>query len=116
MVHRQIDHGYQSSDDDQEASPTLGSLASLGSEGSVGDGVLERDQWTLMTKGDFVVASPRKKRFRRSRVAIARQFACSFLGCKKSYGTIGHLNTHIRLKQHGDCKTTEDFFGGGMTQ
>lgn len=51
----------------------------------------------------------RKKRLRRAPYQIARTYSCSFKNCDKSYGTLSHLNTHIRIKKHGPIKTPTDF-------
>ena len=51
----------------------------------------------------------RKKRLRRAPYQIARTYSCSFKNCDKSYGTLSHLNTHIRIKKHGPIKTPADF-------
>ncbi|KCV71018.1 hypothetical protein H696_01964 [Fonticula alba] len=54
-------------------------------------------------------AGQRTKRFRRAPDLIDRLFACSHDGCTKAYGTLSHLNTHVRLQGHGSPRTLRDF-------
>ncbi|KAI9297315.1 hypothetical protein K502DRAFT_271872, partial [Neoconidiobolus thromboides FSU 785] len=49
------------------------------------------------------------KRIRRKFEEINRVFACTYSNCKKSYGTLNHLNSHIVLQNHGKKKTQADF-------
>eukprot|EP00834_Sanchytrium_tribonematis_P006053 NODE_414_length_7911_cov_0.926011.p6 type:complete len:138 gc:universal NODE_414_length_7911_cov_0.926011:4241-3828(-) len=49
------------------------------------------------------------KRIRRRPDEVQRMFYCIFSGCDKSYGTISHLNTHRRLKNHGPPMKMTDF-------
>ena len=43
----------------------------------------------------------KKKRFRRGKEDIAREFVCKYPQCKEKYGSEGSLNQHIKLKHHG---------------
>lgn len=49
------------------------------------------------------------RRFRRRYNQIDRIFPCTFPGCAKSYGLLNHLNTHIKKKGHGTCKSKAEF-------
>jgi hypothetical protein len=42
-----------------------------------------------------------KKRPRRRYDEIERHYACNFVGCTKSYGTLNHLNAHVQMQKHG---------------
>ena len=46
---------------------------------------------------------------RRKYDQVQRRFSCPYPNCKKSYGSISHLNTHIRQKGHGKPLRTSDF-------
>ncbi|GMM31134.1 hypothetical protein DAMA08_038790 [Martiniozyma asiatica (nom. inval.)] len=50
-----------------------------------------------------------KKRKRRRFKEIERHYKCDFKDCKKSYGTLNHLNSHILIKSHGLKKFPEEF-------
>ena len=42
-----------------------------------------------------------QKRRRKLSKEVDRYFHCDYPGCYKSYGTVSHLNTHRKQKQHG---------------
>eukprot|EP00835_Amoeboradix_gromovi_P005846 NODE_597_length_6263_cov_0.206035.p4 type:complete len:125 gc:universal NODE_597_length_6263_cov_0.206035:5597-5971(+) len=46
---------------------------------------------------------------RRKYDQVQRKFHCLYPNCKKSYGSISHLNTHIKQKRHGKTLRTSDF-------
>ncbi|KAM3067161.1 hypothetical protein ACMFMG_011714 [Clarireedia jacksonii] len=53
---------------------------------------------------------PRLKRPRRKYGEIERPYKCSWEGCKKAYGNLGHLNTHVGNQSHGvKRKLLEEF-------
>ncbi|KAI9299680.1 hypothetical protein BJ944DRAFT_140197, partial [Cunninghamella echinulata] len=41
-----------------------------------------------------------KKRPRRRYDEIERLYHCTWPGCKKSYGTLNHLNAHVSMQKH----------------
>jgi hypothetical protein len=59
----------------------------------------------------FVQENPgvKKKRQRRCPSEIERNYYCTWPSCNKAYGTLSHLNTHIKLQGHGPIKTSSDF-------
>jgi hypothetical protein len=67
-----------------------------------------------MAQYTFVRENPaeKKKRQRRCPHEIERKYHCTWSGCTKAYGTLSHLNTHIKLQQHGNIKTSMDFVKG----
>jgi len=46
---------------------------------------------------------------RRRPEKVERLYDCEHSGCDKSYGTLAHLNAHIRIHRHGKLKTPEDY-------
>ncbi|KAI8086035.1 uncharacterized protein BX664DRAFT_334754 [Halteromyces radiatus] len=50
-----------------------------------------------------------KKRPRRRYDEIERLYHCTFSGCKKSYGTLNHLNSHILMQNHGPKRHPAEF-------
>jgi len=43
----------------------------------------------------------RMRRPRRRADEVERLYKCTWNGCEKSYGTLSHLNDHVRLQRHG---------------
>jgi hypothetical protein len=41
------------------------------------------------------------KRLRRPPHEIERLYTCGWQGCEKAYGSLSHLNNHVRIKEHG---------------
>lgn len=58
------------------------------------------------TASDF---SNQQKRRRRRWADVARPYYCTWQTCEKSYGTMSHLNTHIRAQNHGEPKHLTDY-------
>ncbi|CAO3594022.1 unnamed protein product [Absidia cylindrospora] len=50
-----------------------------------------------------------KKRPRRRYDEIERLYHCTFSGCKKSYGTLNHLNSHVLMQSHGPKRHPSEF-------
>ncbi|SAM03723.1 hypothetical protein [Absidia glauca] len=50
-----------------------------------------------------------KKRPRRRFNEIERLYHCNFGKCKKSYGTLNHLNSHIVMQAHGPKRQPSEF-------
>ncbi|ORZ24027.1 hypothetical protein BCR42DRAFT_317594 [Absidia repens] len=50
-----------------------------------------------------------KKRPRRRFDEIERLYHCTFSGCKKSYGTLNHLNSHVLMQSHGPKRHPSEF-------
>ncbi|KAI8339274.1 hypothetical protein BC941DRAFT_349994 [Chlamydoabsidia padenii] len=50
-----------------------------------------------------------KKRPRRKYDEIERLYHCNFNDCKKSYGTLNHLNSHIFMQEHGSKRSPSEF-------
>ncbi|KZT50509.1 hypothetical protein CALCODRAFT_444511, partial [Calocera cornea HHB12733] len=50
-----------------------------------------------------------RKRPRRKAEEIERIYECGFEGCNKSYGTLNHLNAHVRNASHGEKRRPEEF-------
>ncbi|EJU03638.1 hypothetical protein DACRYDRAFT_99224 [Dacryopinax primogenitus] len=50
-----------------------------------------------------------RKRPRRKADEIERIYICGFDGCQKSYGTLNHLNAHVRNASHGEKRRPEEF-------
>lgn len=48
-------------------------------------------------------------RSRRKFYEVYRTYTCGHLGCKKAYGTLNHLNTHVRVKGHGKKREPTEF-------
>lgn len=48
---------------------------------------------------------PSSKRHRRKYSEVQRTYHCDYPSCGKSYGTLNHLNTHIRIQSHGATKS-----------
>jgi hypothetical protein len=44
----------------------------------------------------------RTRRPRRRADEVERLYRCTWNGCEKSYGTLSHLNDHVRLQRHGN--------------
>jgi hypothetical protein len=44
----------------------------------------------------------RTRRPRRRADEVERLYKCTWNGCEKSYGTLSHLNDHVRLQRHGN--------------
>ena len=47
----------------------------------------------------------RRKHMRRCAKEILKSFRCPYENCKKSYGSEGSLNLHIKIKHNGGNKT-----------
>jgi hypothetical protein len=47
------------------------------------------------------VGGQRMRRPRRRADEVERLYKCIWNGCEKSYGTLSHLNDHVRLQRHG---------------
>lgn len=58
-------------------------------------------------------AKHKQKRPRRAHALIQRDYPCDWIvdgeQCTKAYGTLNHLNSHRKLKGHGQKKTSDDF-------
>jgi hypothetical protein len=55
-----------------------------------------------------------QRRCRRSGSQIDRsKYICGWKGCSKAYGTLGHLNQHITIKNHGLRRTWPEIQLGG---
>ncbi|KAI8337544.1 hypothetical protein BC941DRAFT_425563 [Chlamydoabsidia padenii] len=50
-----------------------------------------------------------RKRPRRRYDEIERLYHCTFPGCKKSYGTLNHLNSHVLMQSHGPKRHPAEF-------
>ncbi|KIJ24852.1 hypothetical protein M422DRAFT_56238 [Sphaerobolus stellatus SS14] len=50
-----------------------------------------------------------RKRKRRKPEEIERLYGCTWADCTKAYGTLNHLNAHIRTSKHGPKKTKDEF-------
>ncbi|RHZ84278.1 hypothetical protein Glove_84g163 [Diversispora epigaea] len=50
-----------------------------------------------------------KKRPRRRYDEIERHYACNYVGCTKSYGTLNHLNAHVQMQKHGLKRHPSEF-------
>ncbi|CAO3589945.1 unnamed protein product [Absidia cylindrospora] len=50
-----------------------------------------------------------RKRPRRRYDEIERLYHCTFSGCKKSYGTLNHLNSHVLMQNHGPKRHPSEF-------
>ncbi|KAJ9076562.1 hypothetical protein DSO57_1004877 [Entomophthora muscae] len=48
-------------------------------------------------------------RSRRKHFEVHRIYKCIAPGCDKSYGTLNHLNTHVRAKGHGKKRDPIEF-------
>lgn len=79
--HSHLDHIAASGED--------GPLLSVGGHGT-GSG-------TMTTVG-----GQRMRRPRRRADEVERLYKCIWNGCEKSYGTLSHLNDHVRLQRHGN--------------
>jgi hypothetical protein len=75
----------------------LGHIAASGEEGPLlsvgGHGT---GSGTMTTVG-----GQRMRRPRRRADEVERLYKCIWNGCEKSYGTLSHLNDHVRLQRHG---------------
>ncbi|KAJ7745875.1 hypothetical protein DFH07DRAFT_685170, partial [Mycena maculata] len=49
------------------------------------------------------------KRPRRPYKEIERLYNCSWPECDKAYGTLGHLNAHVRIQGHGAKRRPNEF-------
>lgn len=47
------------------------------------------------------IGGQRMRRPRRRADEVERLYKCIWNGCEKSYGTLSHLNDHVRLQRHG---------------
>lgn len=47
------------------------------------------------------------RRTRRRYEEIDRMYECGWNGCRRAYGTLNHLNTHIRKRSHGQKRLSE---------
>lgn len=52
--------------------------------------------------GSVSVPAHRTRRPRRRADEVERLYKCTWNGCEKSYGTLSHLNDHVRLQRHGN--------------
>src|SRR2546430_1173311 len=57
-----------------------------------------------------------KKRRRRRADEVERLYQCNWPGCEKSYGTLNHLNTHVRNAAHGNKREPKEFQNIGRVQ
>lgn len=53
----------------------------------------------------------RTRRPRRRADEVERLYKCTWNGCEKSYGTLSHLNDHVRLQRHGNKREPHGEFG-----
>lgn len=51
----------------------------------------------------------RTRRPRRRADEVERLYKCTWNGCEKSYGTLSHLNDHVRLQRHGEKREPHEF-------
>ncbi|KAG8824125.1 hypothetical protein FRC19_002495 [Serendipita sp. 401] len=51
----------------------------------------------------------RTRRPRRRADEVERLYKCTWNGCEKSYGTLSHLNDHVRLQRHGNKREPHEF-------
>ncbi|PVG04708.1 hypothetical protein CPB86DRAFT_660192, partial [Serendipita vermifera] len=49
------------------------------------------------------------RRPRRRADEVERLYRCTWNGCEKSYGTLSHLNDHVRLQRHGNKREPHEF-------
>jgi hypothetical protein len=40
---------------------------------------------------------------------IERTYKCGWNGCETAYGTLNHLNGHVKMQWHGTKRTPEEF-------
>jgi len=52
--------------------------------------------------GSVSMTAHRTRRPRRRADEVERLYKCTWNGCEKSYGTLSHLNDHVRLQRHGN--------------
>lgn len=52
--------------------------------------------------GSVYMPAHRTRRPRRRAEEVERLYKCTWNGCEKSYGTLSHLNDHVRLQRHGN--------------
>ncbi|KAI8983049.1 hypothetical protein BDB01DRAFT_792205 [Pilobolus umbonatus] len=50
-----------------------------------------------------------KKRPRRRYDEVERLYHCNWYDCRKSYGTLNHLNAHITMQKHGNKRHPNEF-------
>ncbi|KAJ5646614.1 hypothetical protein N7490_002986 [Penicillium lividum] len=58
-----------------------------------------------------IAGNPQQKRPRRRHDEVDRIYKCDQSGCKKAYGTLNHLNTHLTAQSHGAKRRAEEFKG-----
>ena len=63
----------------------------------------------LTSKPETSLIRGKPIRPRRRPEKVERLYDCEHSGCDKSYGTLAHLNAHIRIHRHGKLKTPEDY-------
>ena len=92
-----------------DASPSSSSSPSASSASPTSSTSRRADRPPKWENGYATLHVPRGPRVRRRPTQIVRVFRCTWAGCDKAYGEISHLNTHVRLKKHGQTKSYKDF-------
>lgn len=90
------------------ASPKMsaGSMGAGGTTSAAGPSALNGHHLSSGMLGTVSVTSSstghRTRRPRRRADEVERLYKCTWNGCEKSYGTLSHLNDHVRLQRHGN--------------
>ncbi|KAG8860311.1 hypothetical protein FRB96_003960 [Tulasnella sp. 330] len=64
----------------------------------------EGKTYSFASRPGYIINIPRRKY-----ADSERLYGCNFQGCLKSYGTLNHLNAHVRMQRHGTKRTPEEF-------
>lgn len=92
--------------------PAAGAAATVsgGEEGMMlvsvgGHGIAGSSSGTMSSS----ITNQRMRRPRRRADEVERLYKCIWNGCEKSYGTLSHLNDHVRLQRHGTKREPHEF-------
>jgi transcription factor CON7 len=88
----------QASESPHEQSNRVGSVAGSGGLHNGGGST----STSVSALGSMSMPAHRTRRPRRRADEVERLYKCTWNGCEKSYGTLSHLNDHVRLQRHGN--------------
>jgi hypothetical protein len=98
---RSISSSSRYSRDSESPHGHHGRLRSVAGSGGLHNGSSSTSA-SVSVLGSMSMPTHRTRRPRRRADEVERLYKCTWNGCEKSYGTLSHLNDHVRLQRHGN--------------